>query len=356
MLRCRPRSSVAVGFKPHQRGGGCCSGLGWTKAKELIGMFQTPSAGRWVLQPTHKWYNNRMQTEFQTPSAGRWVLQPFSALTSGRPTTSFKPHQRGGGCCSAPTSALTGRAPKFQTPSAGRWVLQLETFLNELGVAFGGFKPHQRGGGCCSLLLMQRRHSNNSSFKPHQRGGGCCSPAPAAEVEVAAVTFQTPSAGRWVLQLRLCACCVFRYPLVSNPISGEVGAAATVGVRQRAQTESCFKPHQRGGGCCSRGPGAQAWSPLRKVSNPISGEVGAAAPLRCWHGLLGQRFQTPSAGRWVLQRPSTATSLPSLRKFQTPSAGRWVLQPAILGQLNAFWAWSFQTPSAGRWVLQRTVG
>ncbi len=39
------------------------------------------------------------------------------------------------------------------------------------------------------------------------------------------------------------------------------------------------------------------------VSNPISGEVGAAATgvsVVAW--LQGPAFQTPSAGRWVLQR------------------------------------------------------
>ncbi len=37
---------------------------------------------------------------------------------------------------------------------------------------------------------------------------------------------------------------------VSNPISGEVGAAAYDTTYSVAMTE-CFKPHQRGGGCCS---------------------------------------------------------------------------------------------------------
>ncbi len=63
-------------------------------------------------------------------------------------------------------------------------------------------------------------------FKPHQRGGGCC----------------------------------------SGPVP--LGRLRRVG---------CFKPHQRGGGCCSATSGFSPTSSVRGVSNPISGEVGAAA-------------------------------------------------------------------------------
>ncbi len=63
----------------------------------------------------------------------------------------------------------------FQTPSAGRWVLQLE-----------------------AMRLL----------------------------DAATIKFQTPSAGRWVLQLRQSFWWGKNRFQVSNPISGEVGAAA----------------------------------------------------------------------------------------------------------------------------------
>ncbi len=63
------------------------------------------------------------------------------------------------------------------------------------------------------------------------------------------------------------------------------------------------------------------------VSNPISGEVGAAAAMDAVRGLLQARlFQTPSAGRWVLQRNLFLGHDSNCAVFQTPSAGRWVLQ------------------------------
>ncbi len=64
---------------------------------------------------------------------------------------------------------------KFQTPSAGRWVLQL---------CVG-----------CSLFVIY------GCFKPHQRGGGCCSNEKKKSLGTVVTWFQTPSAGRWVLQL-----------------------------------------------------------------------------------------------------------------------------------------------------------
>ncbi len=78
----------------------------------------------------------------------------------------------------------------------------------------------------------------------------------AAEVETlvdgVVIEFQTPSAGRWVLQLEIQVKAVWCPGDVSNPISGEVGAAASSSVYT-------FR-----------------WFPS-PVSNPISGEVGAAA-------------------------------------------------------------------------------
>ncbi len=66
--------------------------------------------------------------------------------------------------------------------------------------------------------------------------------------------------------------------------------------------ETCFKPHQRGGGCCS--------GTINMLT--ISGVL---------------TFQTPSAGRWVLQLEQFVLVIAEkMGKFQTPSAGRWVLQ------------------------------
>ena len=114
---------------------------------------------------------------------------------------------------------------------------------------------------------------------------------------------------------------------VSNPISGEVGAAAQHPVLDH-------EPH-------------------RYVSNPISGEVGAAARRNCWTVVRLDRFQTPSAGRWVLQpHPVRSVQVERLCLFQTPSAGRWVLQQSKLNVFGNLLAEVFQTPSAGRWVLQ----
>ncbi len=64
--------------------------------------------------------------KFQTPSAGRWVLQHTFQIGCAKTTKRFKPHQGGGGCCSFGLSfPLIVTYTQFQTPSAGRWVLQL---------------------------------------------------------------------------------------------------------------------------------------------------------------------------------------------------------------------------------------
>ncbi len=64
-----------------------------------------------------------------------------------------------------------------------------------------------------------------------------------------------------------------------------------------------FKPHQRGGGCCSLHDKAINMMCEIRVSNPISGEVGAAAEVTLVKvAAISDEFQTPSAGRWVLQR------------------------------------------------------
>ncbi len=67
--------------------------------------------------------------------------------------------------------------------------------------------------------------------------------------------------------------------------------------------------------------------------------------------LLNEAFQTPSAGKWVLQLQLRSRGLAGRRWFQTPSAGKWVLQPEHFNALVTHLA-MFQTPSAGRWLLQ----
>ncbi len=141
---------------------------------------------------------------------------------------------------------------------------------------------------------------------------------------------------------------------VSNPISGEVGAAATSSTSLRLRSRKSFKPHQRGGGCCSH---LDDWSSGHgpPVSNPISGEVGAAAVLPIRVAIVHIAFQTPSAGRWVLQPAD----------LQHLGSGSGVVSNPISGEVGAAAGAKvpvflthggvFQTPSAGRWVLQQST-
>ncbi len=90
--------------------------------------------------------------------------------------------------------------------------------------------------------------------------------------------------------------------LVSNPISGEVGAAACHAYAEdHAPDRNVSNPISGEVGAAARFVDVFLWGPYR-VSNPISGEVGAAASeIETFLNELGV-FQTPSAGRWVLQR------------------------------------------------------
>ncbi len=102
--------------------------------------------------------------------------------------------------------------------------------------------------------------------------------------------------------MHFCKCLEVLPIRVSNPISGEVGAAAPDSGRDsRPQPHRRFKPHQRGGGCCSSVGRLCLTSSTALVSNPISGEVGAAAQSHKFALGILAGFQTPSAGRWVLQ-------------------------------------------------------
>ncbi len=217
-----------------------------------------------------------------------------------------------------------------------------------------------------------RRPNSTACFKPHQRGGGCCSQFPqtlhcraqhvsnpiSGEVGAAAAgkitvtgeynsEFQTPSAGRWVLQ-QMERFCIAGITIVSNPISGEVGAAATRRLQSQPSTRLCFKPHQRGGGCCSPVSLAQRQLRTSVVSNPISGEVGAAAgSVQFVLDESAAMFQTPSAGRWVLQLDLFWGHKRKLSKmFQTPSAGRWVLQRGFFNPAGRN-PWRVSNPISG---------
>ena len=216
-------------FKPHQRGGGCCSSLLLTTFTlgGFLAWFQTPSAGRWVLQRSLCGNTNRCQDLgfkphqrgggccsyapfivrdvwaglFQTPSAGRWVLQPEDATSEIGNLPVSNPISGEVGAAAAGRKVIgfgKGTAEGFQTPSAGRWVLQpiiceVNNLLTEFQTPSAGrwvlqrdvvgrphhcrlrFKPHQRGGGCCSNWQSTPPRRTLRRFKPHQRGGGCCS-------------------------------------------------------------------------------------------------------------------------------------------------------------------------------------
>ncbi len=165
-------------FKPHQRGGGCCSYI--ERVKSLIAEieFQTPSAGRWVLQRCQELAPAASDRQFQTPSAGRWVLQRVSRPMWPFAATRFKPHQRGGGCCSQTPETLRflfNVSAKFQTPSAGRWVLQLVEAKARMAARYA-FQTPSAGRWALQQTQWWASPSLSPCFKPHQRGGGCCSP------------------------------------------------------------------------------------------------------------------------------------------------------------------------------------
>ncbi len=119
--------AVLVRFKPHQRGGGCCSTVPIGESVKAKTSFQTPSAGRWVLQqlvvlraPASP------KCWFQTPSAGRWVLQLFElTLVFGAIAGVSNPISGEVGAAAGSNGCGWQRSRiQFQTPSAGRWVLQ----------------------------------------------------------------------------------------------------------------------------------------------------------------------------------------------------------------------------------------
>ncbi len=264
----------------------------------------------------------------------------------------------------------------FQTPSAGRWVLQL--FLRRRAQQSGGRVSNPISGevgAAAARRIAKRIIKQGGSFKPHQRGGGCCSRS-CCPSHRGCPWFQTPSAGRWVLQPKSVARDIDPEALVSNPISGEVGAAARcmdkAGLpHSRFQTPSAgrwvlqlgrltfssgsagsFKPHQRGGGCCSSRLGLPAPQPAAQVSNPISGEVGAAAQGRNRsRGRDHHRFKPHQRGGGCCSGGIPTIAFFTDSEFQTPSAGRWVLQQVRLRGADDR-VLQFQTPSAGRWVLQ----
>ncbi len=218
---------VRVGFKPHQRGGGCCSlGDSWERYQGPDEVSNPISGEVGAAAVHYKWLINYRVGMFQTPSAGRWVLQRTCRSSSSAEAASFKPHQRGGGCCSS--------TPSFPSSSTT------------------SFKPHQRGGGCCSAPRSSSPAGRPAtSFKPHQRGGGCCSKMSKLKKLNELLMFQTPSAGRWVLQLLECWPQGHSRPRGFKPHQRGGGCCSAGFSELWSINPTCFKPHQRGGGCCS---------------------------------------------------------------------------------------------------------
>ncbi len=140
--------------------------------------FQTPSAGRWVLQLIELATVAILAAKFQTPSAGRWVLQ--------------RPHR---GCLafgrlvSNPISGEVGAAATCLYCNADTTDLVSNPISGEVGAA--------------ACLYLANDMAWVTGFKPHQRGGGCCSPHSCRKPDLVQCEFQTPSAGRWVLQPNL---------------------------------------------------------------------------------------------------------------------------------------------------------
>ncbi len=177
-------------------------------------------------------------------------------------------------------SRVASPSRSFQTPSAGRWVLQL-----------------------CDAITAASE--NKIVSNPISGEVGAAANNRLGSDAAMENMFQTPSAGRWVLQLQEA---LPQHPPrshVSNPISGEVGAAASrtaVGFGKVAKTVSNPISGEVGAAAPRRLPLSAG---RIGVSNPISGEVGAAACVCCKKPVVlarWQTFQTPSAGRWVLQR------------------------------------------------------
>ncbi len=188
-------------FKPHQRGGGCCSGY---RPVPLHGggLVSNPISGEVgaAADPAHGWRDD-----------GGGVSNPISgevgaaASPSGRraPRSSirFKPHQRGGGCCSSVSGTLSRRSARVSNPISG-----------EVGAAA------QRGNP-----VPQRQLHVSKPIRGEVGAAAAIDKILASEFRY---WFQTPSAGRWVLQPAFKSLDTYEAMEVSNPISGEVGAAA----------------------------------------------------------------------------------------------------------------------------------
>ncbi len=217
--------------------------------------------------------------KFQTPSAGRWVLQQFVSKWAAMHFYSFKPHQRGGGCCSYPWAV---RSNQGQNPVSNPISGEVGAAAYPQGLP-GVHRQHVSNPisgevGAAACLVSRVLAPADLVSNPISGEVGAAASPEAEVAERIAYRFQTPSAGRWVLQRsmrqrRNSASQSFK------PHQRGGGCCSTLLVLVvAAQEEPSFKPHQRGGGCCS--PGyikrlVTSWSP---VSNPISGEVGAAAP------------------------------------------------------------------------------
>ncbi len=279
----------------------------WTKdelASFELQMFQTPSAGTWVLQPSHVKVPHPGHCDVSNPISGEVgaaacspmriaaamrciVSNPISGEVGAAARQVYHGDSVHAWCVSNPISGEVGAAAacsivelhyatlaSFQTPSAGRWVLQRARRIFRMMSGTPVSNPISGEVGAATGVhrgLPPRSLVSN----PISGEVGAATKKEVIGKYNSACMFQTPSAGRWVLQLS------DRWEMngqdikVSNPISGEVGAVA--------------------------GDGSQWGCEQRRVSNPISGEVGAAALFFAVPWLMARRFQTPSAGRWVLQ-------------------------------------------------------
>ena len=97
---------------------------------------------------------------------------------------------------------------------------------------------------------------------------------------------------------------------------------------------------------------AKPAAPKGPVSNPISGEVGAAAMVQVYQVWLDLLFQTPSAGRWVLQLEMSEFFQTRMGQVSNPISGEVGAETPSAEVVFLDEIFKFQTPSAGRWVLQ----
>ncbi len=190
-------------------------------------VFQTPSAGRWVLQPGYCVESEEVEIVSNPISGEVGAAAAAGTRPRASPRARFKPHQRGGGCCSPESITLTtATATRFKPHQRGGGCCSWQRLSSPVAMVLRRFKPHQRGGGCCSQVSRVPHPWRGRCFKPHQRGGGCCSLSSFPSLSSTSPCFKPHQRGG--------GCCSHRTPTTRTPARS-----------------SRFKPHQRGGGCCS---------------------------------------------------------------------------------------------------------